>query len=123
MSEAYGVKLVRGPFVTLAPHPEAVASLEEVVRGDGPTAVDLFCGAGGLSLGLEGERRRRGPRNGHCRIITSLTDQGLLSNSERNDGVRTRFQNHQNTFPAHVCPTLLPATTEFCTVPNPAGMD
>jgi DNA (cytosine-5)-methyltransferase 1 len=53
---AYGVKLVRGPFVRLAPHPQSVESVEQLVelacQSERPTAVDLFCGAGGLSLGL-----------------------------------------------------------------------
>lgn len=56
---AYGVKLVRGPFVRLAPHPEACADDEEFLRfaagcrarGE-RLAADLFSGAGGLSLGL-----------------------------------------------------------------------
>ncbi|PZS31508.1 MAG: DNA cytosine methyltransferase [Pseudonocardiales bacterium] len=57
---AYGVKLVRGPFVRLAPHPDSVS--EEVdflayaarLRTAGERlAADLFCGAGGLSLGLD----------------------------------------------------------------------
>lgn len=47
----------KGEFVTLDPHPLAVSdeeSLREVVCSlDGPLVVDLFCGAGGLSLGLE----------------------------------------------------------------------
>ena len=56
----YGVKLVRGPFVRLAAHPEACADEEEFLayaarlRGEGAhLAADLFSGAGGLSLGLE----------------------------------------------------------------------
>jgi DNA (cytosine-5)-methyltransferase 1 len=56
----YGVKLVRGPFVRLPPHAEACADDEEFLRyaarlrADGVRlAADLFCGAGGLSLGLE----------------------------------------------------------------------
>jgi DNA (cytosine-5)-methyltransferase 1 len=56
---AYGVKLVRGPFVRLAPHPSACSTEDEFLeyaarcraRGD-RLAADLFCGAGGLSLGL-----------------------------------------------------------------------
>jgi DNA (cytosine-5)-methyltransferase 1 len=52
----YGVKLVRGPFVRLAPHPLAVNSQQELrtlaPRLRRPFAADLFCGAGGLSLGL-----------------------------------------------------------------------
>lgn len=52
----YGVKLVRGPFVRLRPHPNAVESVEDlrsiVPSLPRPLAVDLFCGAGGLSLGL-----------------------------------------------------------------------
>jgi len=53
----YGVKLVRGPFVRLRPHQEACSTEEELLAfaaGLGrPLAADLFCGAGGLSLGLE----------------------------------------------------------------------
>lgn len=52
----YGVKLVRGPFVRLAPHPDACDGLEQLYefcsQVQGPLAADLFCGAGGLSLGL-----------------------------------------------------------------------
>jgi DNA (cytosine-5)-methyltransferase 1 len=58
----YGVKLVRGPFVKLAPHSLHVTDAEGLGRvcaqlraSDGSTllAADLFSGAGGLSLGLE----------------------------------------------------------------------
>jgi DNA (cytosine-5)-methyltransferase 1 len=53
----YGVRLVRGPFVKLEQHPETVTSerslLAAAKRTSKPTAVDLFCGAGGLSLGLQ----------------------------------------------------------------------
>ena len=56
----YGVKLVRGPFVRLDPHPEACTDEEAFLssaarlRADGAhLAADLFSGAGGLSLGLE----------------------------------------------------------------------
>ena len=54
----YGVGLVRGPFVRLAPHPDSFSeeSESEFVEWasalDAPRAIDLFCGAGGLSLGL-----------------------------------------------------------------------
>lgn len=58
MAGEYRVKLVRGPFVQLVRH-ERASSTEEALlaayRGDRcprPLAVDLFCGAGGLSLGL-----------------------------------------------------------------------
>jgi DNA (cytosine-5)-methyltransferase 1 len=59
---SYGVKLVRGPFLKLAPHlahASTVDELLEVVRGlreRDPSvrlAADLFSGAGGISLGLE----------------------------------------------------------------------
>jgi DNA (cytosine-5)-methyltransferase 1 len=57
---AYGVRLVRGPFVRLPAHPHACADEEEFLRyaarlrDDGVRlAADLFSGAGGLSLGLE----------------------------------------------------------------------
>lgn len=59
MNRTYGVKLVRGPFVTRSPHAEAcddVDALRDSLRrfpGRAPLAIDLFCGAGGLSLGLE----------------------------------------------------------------------
>jgi DNA (cytosine-5)-methyltransferase 1 len=55
----YGVKLVRGPFLRLAPHGEACdeesfLSYASKLRTDGARlAADLFSGAGGLSLGLE----------------------------------------------------------------------
>ncbi|MAT05266.1 MAG: DNA (cytosine-5-)-methyltransferase [Acidimicrobiaceae bacterium] len=56
-SSGYAVQLVRGPFVRLPPHPDAVEDLDGLVRyaeeAKRPLAVDLFCGAGGLSLGLE----------------------------------------------------------------------
>lgn len=59
MTRTYGVKLVRGPFVKLRPHPQACDTEDEVRNLVGglppqiPRAMDLFCGAGGLSLGLE----------------------------------------------------------------------
>lgn len=53
----YGVKLVRGPFVRPQAHPDATDDPGELRRlareTTQPIAVDLFCGAGGLSLGLE----------------------------------------------------------------------
>ena len=55
----YGVKLVRGPFVQLPPHPDECSEDDflqyaERLRADGyRLAADLFSGAGGLSLGLE----------------------------------------------------------------------
>jgi DNA-methyltransferase (dcm) len=56
----YGVKLVRGPFVRLPPHPDSCETSEQFLalakrlRADGERlAADLFCGAGGFSLGLE----------------------------------------------------------------------
>ncbi len=55
----YGVKLVRGPFVQLPPHPEECGEGDFLgyaaqLRMDGyRLAADLFSGAGGLSLGLE----------------------------------------------------------------------
>jgi DNA (cytosine-5)-methyltransferase 1 len=57
VGRTYGVKLVRGPFVRLPPHPSACRTEDElfdlVPRLERPLAVDLFCGAGGLSLGLD----------------------------------------------------------------------
>ena len=51
------VRLVKGPFVRPRPHPghcEDEAGLARLLKGcRRPTAVDLFCGAGGLSLGLQ----------------------------------------------------------------------
>jgi DNA (cytosine-5)-methyltransferase 1 len=55
----YGVRLVRGPFVQLPPHPEACGeddffAYTTRLRAEGNRlAADLFSGAGGLSLGLE----------------------------------------------------------------------
>lgn len=54
---SYGVRLVRGPFVRLPPHPDACRDEQQFLRlatrCRRPLAADLFCGAGGLSLGLE----------------------------------------------------------------------
>ena len=56
-----GVKVVRGPFISLPLHerhvesPESLPSLCAKLREENPDrllAADLFCGAGGLSLGL-----------------------------------------------------------------------
>lgn len=61
-TSGYAVKLVRGPFVKLAPHPghaEDPDVLPELCRNlreaapSRPIAADLFSGAGGLSLGLK----------------------------------------------------------------------
>lgn len=56
-TKSYGVKLVRGPFVDLPPHPDACAGEADLFRLcrslSAPLAADLFCGAGGLSLGLQ----------------------------------------------------------------------
>jgi DNA (cytosine-5)-methyltransferase 1 len=58
--KGYGVRLVRGPVVVLPPHPDACEDGEQFLalaakaRANGERlAVDLFSGAGGLSLGLE----------------------------------------------------------------------
>jgi len=52
----YGVKLVRGPFVRLPRHELACDTEDELLAFapslSRPLAADLFCGAGGLSLGL-----------------------------------------------------------------------
>lgn len=57
VKRAYGVKLVRGPFVRLPPHELACTDEDELLALvptlTGPLAADLFCGAGGLSLGIE----------------------------------------------------------------------
>jgi DNA (cytosine-5)-methyltransferase 1 len=56
--DRYAVKVRRGPRITLERHPESPdptnlrATRAWVKAADGPTAIDLFCGAGGLSLGL-----------------------------------------------------------------------
>jgi len=56
---SYGVKLVRGPFVRLAPHPQSCETEQQFLRyaaqrraAGARLAADLFSGAGGLSLGL-----------------------------------------------------------------------
>lgn len=53
----YGVELVRGEVYEPKPHPQTCGDLD-TLRGltresEGPLAADLFCGAGGLSLGLK----------------------------------------------------------------------
>ena len=54
----YGVKLVRGPVVSVPAHSGSAGSSAETLewvasrRHRQPLAADLFCGAGGLSLGL-----------------------------------------------------------------------
>ncbi len=54
----YRVGLVRGPVVAVQPHPGAVDSTTELLDSGRsrklkrPLAADLFCGAGGLSVGL-----------------------------------------------------------------------
>ena len=54
----YGVTLVRGPVVAVPTHRNAVASPAELLdwvssrNNQRPLAADLFCGAGGLSIGL-----------------------------------------------------------------------
>ena len=55
----YGVNVVRGPVVTVASHRRAAGSTEGLMRWassrqhERPLAADLFCGAGGLSIGLD----------------------------------------------------------------------
>jgi len=55
-TKGYGVKLVRGPFVRLPAHELACQDEDEMLAlaesMEGPLAIDLFCGAGGLSQGL-----------------------------------------------------------------------
>ena len=54
----YGVNVVRGPFVRLDAHPHSFSEAEDeefiawARSVHAPKALDLFCGAGGLSLGL-----------------------------------------------------------------------
>jgi DNA (cytosine-5)-methyltransferase 1 len=51
------VKQVRGPFVRPSPHPDHCETEQLlyslIKRLNRPTAIDLFCGAGGMSLGLQ----------------------------------------------------------------------
>jgi DNA (cytosine-5)-methyltransferase 1 len=58
----YGVRLVRGPFLSLAPHEGHCRSEDDLLEltrrirrrdPDAKLAADLFSGAGGLSLGLQ----------------------------------------------------------------------
>lgn len=55
----YAVPTYRGPYLDPparreSPDPDDLASVKSWVRGQtSPTAIDLFCGAGGLSLGLQ----------------------------------------------------------------------
>lgn len=52
---SYGVRLVRGPVVEIEQRRSAPASTEELTQRstEGLTSADLFCGCGGISLGLE----------------------------------------------------------------------
>lgn len=58
---AYGVRLIRGPFVNLPPHRDHIDDVGQFVKyaqavrekTKAPLAADFFSGAGGLSLGLE----------------------------------------------------------------------
>ena len=52
---SYGVRLVRGPVVEIEQRRSAPASTEELTHRstEGLTSADLFCGCGGISLGLE----------------------------------------------------------------------
>lgn len=53
---SYGVTIARSDVLELTRHPKAPVgeSWRSWVSGiEGPVAVDLFCGAGGLSLGME----------------------------------------------------------------------
>jgi DNA (cytosine-5)-methyltransferase 1 len=65
---AYGVPPVRGPFVELAPHPLGCRGEAEVVSLAAslrrPLAADLFCGAGGLSLGYHSPDENGPPGHG-----------------------------------------------------------
>lgn len=56
----YGVKLIRGPFVSLPPHEDHAVGVDDFLRlaaslrrNGAHLAADLFSGAGGISLGLE----------------------------------------------------------------------
>ncbi|MDH6123642.1 DNA cytosine methyltransferase [Kitasatospora sp. GP82] len=58
MGDFYGVPLERSDYLALGPHeqsctPETFAAWVESLKGDELLAVDLFSGAGGLSLGLK----------------------------------------------------------------------
>ena len=97
----YGVKLVRGPFVELPPHPEECGEggFQEYaarLRADGyRLAADLFSGAGGLSLGLEAAGYRvvlavdsdREATETHRHHFGGLTLDWDLGNPERVDRV------------------------------------
>lgn len=55
-NDSYAVGWARGRDLELPAHPQSreLTDLGEYARGlDGPLAIDLFCGAGGTSLGLE----------------------------------------------------------------------
>lgn len=55
-NDRYAIRFARGRNLELPDHPRScgLADLREYARGlDGPLAIDLFCGAGGTSLGLE----------------------------------------------------------------------
>lgn len=86
----------RGPQLRLPPHPDSpdpidLAAVRRWVRSvAGPTAVDLFCGAGGLSLGLRnagftvllGADSDESSAETHRANIGGLTYEGDLSDPE-----------------------------------------
>ena len=79
MSPTYGVALSRSDYLTLDPHPEtpSVDGWRSWVEGlNKPIAVDLFCGAGGLSLGLR--------RAGFEVVVAVDTDQRALATHRAN---------------------------------------
>lgn len=57
MTHRYQVELQKGYVNEPPPHPEQCSTVDEFLRYtsglEGPLVADLFCGAGGLSLGLE----------------------------------------------------------------------
>lgn len=97
----YGVRLVRGPFVELPPHPEecderTFLAYAKRLRADGHRlAADLFSGAGGLSLGLEAAGYRvvmgidndREATETHRHHFGGLTASWDLGDAERIDRV------------------------------------
>ena len=83
-SRSYRVKFRRTEPLSLVPHPETPAEeeWEEWVRNSTrPVAVDLFCGAGGLSHGLEAA--------GYRVVLAADTEDRALESHRHNIAGRT----------------------------------
>lgn len=111
-SRQFAVKQVRGPFIHPAPHPGHCADEEDLrtllKKMDGPTAADLFCGAGGMSLGLRdagfnvvmGVDHDRESIETHRSLFPGLSTQWDLSDSDVVDRIASIIRKNRITLVA-----------------------